>query len=312
MDDGTSGKNAEIIFLNNYVHHSILVSKYTAIKRLIYSYIVEILSSYTWNNKISCIEDKKIPLSKDRDNSKVSYISGVALWLAKSHNQEAMEIAHGIVSHLSKICGDVFTLQIVPPGWIYLELAHPFLATWLQSFAVGRLDGAGKPGGKEKFIQNSKCQISNPARLFAMQYVHARCCSLVLLAHRDGLIRLREPLPDTSSTFGSLIFTEQIPWLDCDEKLCLNHPDETRLITKLVQVVDDLICSDDGSVNWEKVGFNLTQAFENFWSNCRIWGEVKISSPELAQARLGLVLVTQSVLRFLLIEKLGVFAPIEL
>ena len=33
-----------------------------------------------------------------------------------------MEIASGIVSHLSGIGGDVFTVQIVPPGWIHLEL----------------------------------------------------------------------------------------------------------------------------------------------------------------------------------------------
>lgn len=312
------------------MHHSILVSKYTAFKHLISSYIVNTLSTYTYSDKISCIEGKKITLSKGRDNNKVLYISGMVLWFAKSHNQDPMEIASAIVSQLLETCGGVFIIQIVPPGWIYLELTHPLLATWLQSLAVGSLEKAEEQasrrdsepplgierkreqGRKENLIQNSRCQISNPERLFAMQYVHARCCSLVWLAHREGLIKLREPLPDTSPALRNIIFTEQIPWLDCDEKLRLNHPDESHLITKLVQVVDDLVCSDDGSVNWEKAGLNLSQAFENFWSKCRIWGEVKISSPELAKARLGLVMVTQSVLRFLLVEKLGVVALLEL
>ena len=64
-------------------------------------------------------------------------------------------------------------------------------------------------------------------RLFAIQYAHARCCSLVLLAHREGLIKLREPLSDVSLAFRNVVSRQQIPWLNCDEKLRLNHPDES-------------------------------------------------------------------------------------
>ncbi|WP_233718532.1 DALR anticodon-binding domain-containing protein [Nostoc mirabile] len=159
----------------------------------------------------------------------------------------------------------------------------------------------------------SRREAEGMPNLFTVQYAHARCCSLVLLAHREGLIKLREPVPNTSPAFWSVISPNPIPWLNCDGTLRLNHPDERRLIGELIQVVDNIECPDvSGSVKWEKVALSLSQAFEKFWCNCRIWGEVKITSPELAQARLGLLMATQSVLRFVLEENLGVFAPLEL
>ncbi|MBH8561288.1 glutamate acetyltransferase [Nostoc sp. CENA67] len=319
MDDRTSGKNHKELFIYNYVQLSTLVSKDTALKQLLYRLLTNALSIYTSKDKIPFTEYKKLHLSKGRYKDRVLYISGMALWLSKSHNRNPMEIASAIVSHFLGIGGDVFTIEIVPPGWIYLELTDTLLAAWLQSLAVGSLEEVGEMREmreierKEILITNSKCKVLNTERLFKIQYVYARCCSLLRLAHREGLIKLREPLLDVSSAFGSVIFTEQIPWLDCDQKLRLNHPNESCLITKLVQVVDDLMSPDlSRSFDWEKAGMNLSQAFENFWSKCRIWGEVKICSPELAQARLGLVMVTQSVLRFLLVEKLGVVALQEL
>ncbi len=303
------------LFINNYVHLSLLVSEYTAIKQLIYSQIINAISIYTREQKNSCIDGEKSHLYKDRNNSRILYISGIALRVSKSHNQQPIEVANGIGSYLSEHCSGVFSIQIVPPGWIHLELSPPFVAAWLQSLIAGSLGRGGnikkQESKKESLISNA--QILNPAHLFAIQYTHARCCSLLLLAHREGLIKLREPLPDSSPAFWSVIFPEQIPWLDSNAKLCLNHPDESRLITELVQVVDDLEFNDrGGSVNWEKAGLNLSQAWENFWCKCRIWGEVKTLSPDLAQARLGLLMATQSVLRFLLVEKLGVLAQIEL
>ncbi|MDP5339264.1 MAG: DALR anticodon-binding domain-containing protein [Nodularia sp. (in: cyanobacteria)] len=254
------------------------------------------------------IETSEFPLYKGKDNNRVLYISGVALRLAKSHNQTAMELASGIVSHLSAICGDVFIVQIVPPGLIYLQLTDPFLATWLQSLVFKNVGGDGE-------METSKITIQNPSRLFSIQYAHARCYSLALLAHREGLIKLREPIADISenSALHNLASTKEIPWLNDEQKLRLSHPAEGRLISELVQVIDYLECADlCRAVNWEKVGLDLSQAFELFWSQCRIWGKVKISAPELAQARLGLIIATQSVLRCLLVDKLGAVAPLEL
>jgi hypothetical protein len=310
------------------------VSNYLSIKQLIYSYLLHSLSSYTFSEEYRRIKDNKIPLYKGRDNNRVLYISGVALRLSKSHNQTPMEIASSIAFHLLATDGDVFNVKIVPPGWIYLELTHPFLATWLQRLAVRNIGGnegierwgdGALPGWGA--MRKREIIPENPARLFAIQYAHARCCSLVLLAHREGLIKLREPLPDPGentqwqkpnfpssvSAFWHVISTAQIPWLNCEDMLRLSHPAEGHLISELVQAVDHLESLDfSASVNWEKVGLDLSQAFESFWRICHIWGDVKTSSPELAQARLGLVMATQSVLRFLLVEILGVFAPWEL
>ncbi|MEH2398622.1 DALR anticodon-binding domain-containing protein [Nostoc sp.] len=318
------------------MHYKLLVRKYTSIKQLLDSYLKKVISIDTYNLEKIRVKDEKIHLYKDRDEGRVLYISSVALRLSKSQNRKAMELASAIASDLSKTCGDVFSVQIVPPGWIHFELTHFTLAAWLQSLAVGSLgeqgvgrgQGSREQGaeGKEVIFNSPLCpqqrvplpfvpnaQYSTPNSLFAIQYAHARCCSLVLMAHREGLIKLREPVPNTSPAFWSVIFPNPLPWLNCDGTLRLNHPGERRLIAELVQVVDNIECPDvSGSVKWEKVALNLSQAFENFWSNCRIWGEVKITSPELAQARLGLLMATQSVLRYVLEENLGVFAPLEL
>ncbi|MBD2676903.1 glutamate acetyltransferase [Nostoc paludosum FACHB-159] len=250
-----------------------------------------------------------------------------------------MELASAIALHLSATCGDVFNVQIVPPGWIHFELTDSALAGWLQRLVgewedreMGRLvlseavsaasrrevwgdegaktaGGAGEAGGER--ITNAQCPMPNA--LFPIQHAHARCCSLVLLAHRERLIQLKEPLANSSPSFWSVISPNPIPWLNCDGKLQLNHPDERRLISELVEVVDNIQFPDiRGSVKWEKAALNLSQAFENLWCNCRIWGEVKIISPKLAQARLGLLMATQSVLKFVLEEKLKIFAPLEL
>ncbi|MBG1266740.1 DALR anticodon-binding domain-containing protein, partial [Nostoc sp. WHI] len=174
--------------------------------------------------------------------------------------------------------------------------------------------GAGEDEGTIDLLcpmPNAPCPMSNS--LFAVQYAHARCCSLVLLAHREGLIKLRQPVANTSPVFWDVISPKPLPWLNCDGVLRLNHPDECRLIGELIQVIDNTECPNiNGSVKLEKVALNLSQAFEKFWCNCRIWGEVKITSLELAQARLGLLMVTQSVLKYVLEENLGVFAPLEL
>ncbi|MCP6757383.1 MAG: DALR anticodon-binding domain-containing protein [Fischerella sp. CENA71] len=283
------------------MHKKLLVSKQASLKQLIYCQIKQKLSIYTNRIKSKCPINQNFPLSKGRDDNQVFYITGLALQLAKYEKIPSMEIANAIASHLSANSVGIFSIQIVPPGWIHLKLAHPVLADWLQSLVGGDRENRRRGDAVNLSTINisaSLCQnFSVSSSLFPVQYAHARCCSLLRLGEQERLI--------TSE--------DAIPWLNNRQELRFHHPTELCLISELVKVVDELEWYDSSaSVKWEKVAFALSQAFENFWRDCRIWGEVKAHSPELAQARLGLVLATQSVLRRLLEEKLNIFALWEL
>ncbi|QDL08215.1 glutamate acetyltransferase [Brasilonema octagenarum UFV-E1] len=316
--------------------------KYKAIKQLVSSKIAIALSTYANFLHSECTNNINIPLSQGGYNGTILYISGIALRLAKFEKYPAIEIANGITSHISTNYDKDFKVQVVSPGWIHLELTHPLLAAWLQNLTVGgvieqgalsREQGskerlAGSKGDQERMSIGSfsmqhpiKSSISsfpfsspNSGSLFTVQYAHARCCSLLRLGVHEGLIKLGESNVDqgdnVKQNLWSSIFTPNpIPWLNSDEKLRFNHPASYLLINELVRVVDKVEGSDFAdSVNWEKAALDLSRVFETFWCKCQIFGKVKTASPELAQAKIGLVLATQSVLKFMLEEKLGYFA----
>ncbi|MBW4671069.1 MAG: glutamate acetyltransferase [Cyanomargarita calcarea GSE-NOS-MK-12-04C] len=287
------------------------VSKYTALKQLVYSHLIAAVDTDVNVTETQSRSFIDISLYKSRDVQKILYISGVALQRSKFLGFPAMEIASPIASNLLATCGENFKVQIVSPGWIHLELTDLILAAWLEnlvSFSEGWGEGGmGRGGDGEK--QNLNFPPAPlppcPPSLFTVQYAHARCCSLMRLAKLEGLIKIHQVGTDTS-------LSPTIPWLNID-RIRLNHQAERYLIGELVQVVDDLIYPrSSSSLHWEKAALDLTMAFEAFWCNCRIWGEVKTQEPKLAEARVGLVMATESVLRLILEEKLGISAPIEI
>lgn len=284
------------------MHHWLLFYNFTAVKQLIYGYLEDALSVYTSTGKILRMESRKIPLYKGVDDEKIVYISGAALQLAKFQNLPAIEIARGIAVLMVETSDHLFSVQIFPPGSIHLELTNSILAAWLQNLTFF---------GLSKIATRRISCHSNSVSLFSVQYAHARCCGLLRLAHQEGLIKLREEVVDDNTRVKSLLADQSIPWLNSEGKLQLQEKEAFYLLSQLVQIVDDLVDGDD-SINWEKAAQKLSQAFESFWCHCRIWGEVKINLPELAQTRLGLLIATQLVLRLVLEAKLGVVAPLEL
>ncbi|MCU0518802.1 MAG: DALR anticodon-binding domain-containing protein [Oscillatoria sp. Prado101] len=275
-----------------------------AIKLLMLGQLQQALSIY--GTAPATVESlKAIPLHRPKDLTPILYISALPLSMAKSCHRPATDIATELAAHLQgktpANASDAGQLEIavaaIPPGWLHFQLTEPSLANWLQFLTQLPVLGELPP-------PQSPPQLSlEPASLWPAQYASARCCSLLRLAHREGLLALAQP-------HWHAIAPAPFPWLDTGAgtgTLRLAHPAERRLISQLVTALDTC----ETPADCLKQATALSQAFENFHSACRIWGEVKTESPKLAQARLGLILATVSVLR-LLLSRLGLPAPDEI
>ncbi|AFY53766.1 arginyl-tRNA synthetase [Rivularia sp. PCC 7116] len=285
----------------SYVHQKLLVSKYTAILQLIYGQLTRAVSIYALSEGNKSIEKKYIPLSRGKSDIKISYMSGVALHLSKSHKSQTFSIANSIASCLSASNGGYLQLEILHSGLIEIQVSDLFLAAWLQGFTDNNPSREGSNINFLAFKPASRMVVSElNSKVFSVQYVHARCCSLLRLAQQQKLIDCDE--------FSS----ESIPWLKDDGKLILNHQAERCLIANLVRLIDELEPVIARPLKWEGAALSLVIAFEGFWSACRIHDDSNTTSPEIKMARIGLIMATQSAIRFLLEEKLGIPACSEL
>ena len=250
----------------------------------------------------------EIPLNRGKDSARVLYVSAIALKLAKTWQQTPQAIATQLVETLELRCYPNFAVKVARTGIIELELTDAGLAVWLQRLAQIPL-----PVPQSRILSPVVCAD----RLFPIQYSHARCCSLLRMAHRDRIIAIAQPNVATAPQIWSLAAPNPIPWVDEGDRLWLVHPAECNLISQLLTILDNLSpISEENKhekpVNYFKLANSLSDAFQTFYSQCRIWGEVKTEQPKLAQARLGLILATQSLLRFILEELLNTIAPVEL
>ncbi len=255
----------------------------------------------------STLKPDEIPLNRSKDSLGVVYISAIALKLAKMWQQTPQAISTQLAETLQPLCNGDFAIAVAPSGVIQFELTDRALALWLQRLAQTAL-----PVPESRIISS----MVSVDRLFPIQYSHARCCSLLRMANCDLLIAIGNPNPATAPKIWSLTTPNPIPWLD-NEKLQLVHPAECNLVSQLLTVLDSLApviekYNPQKPINYLKLANSLSEAFQTFYSQCRIWGEVKIQTPKLAQARLGLILATQSLLRFILEELLNAIAPLEL
>lgn len=202
-------------------------------------------------------------------------------------------------------------------GWLYQPLTDTILVGWLtQLLQVSPQLNLLDPFGQ--IAPPAWLPVVEPQLKFGLQYIHARCSSLVRLAQREGF----------------LTFVE-LAWLTPDQRLILSTPAEENLLLLLLRLPlvlsgtsdlrvppkTDLKTDLDGAypLAWppnQKTFTAYLQAwswgFDQFYRDCQIWGEVKKQQPQLAQARFGLLMIIQTLMRFLLVELLEEEAPLTL
>lgn len=270
--------------------------------------------------------DKK-PLKSVTKLTGITYVSAIALRLAAVFQVSVTELATALTRSWNQssildgpwIESPLLT-QVLPnvtatcrqSGYLQFHVEATGLSAWLQ-FLIAEL-----PHLVDPFMgQVSQQPPSAPATVhhncdqaFTLQYAHARCCSLLRLAHESGLIQLQTTQPDTPH--WQLVQPDPIPWLN-GNSLQLIAAAEQHLLIEIVATLDTLFSESQASepnIYWH-LGDRLSQAFQSFYRACRVLGEVKANSPELAQSRLGLVLITQTCLR-LILHRLNLSAPLSL
>ncbi|MCT7985090.1 hypothetical protein NG796_17600 [Laspinema sp. A4] len=260
---------------------------------------------------------QSIPLYRSKDTQRILYISPVALQLAKQGSIPPMEIAQAIAESFrnsrppdlpSPLGANLWNLSVIPPGKLYLELTDPGIAIWLQRAIAWDLESDATP-------DPGPLPPSESLDLFAIQYAHARCCALLRLAHREGLITLENPTPPgTSTNIGSVTAPDPSAWLESPTRLKPHHPAERTLISRAIATVDALSCPLSPSQITSRLAIAtlLSQDFLTFHAQCQIFGSVQSQDLDLAQARLGLIFLTQKLLKRLLEKDFSSLAPLEL
>ena len=170
-----------------------------------------------------------------------------------------------------------FTVKLLDQGWLDFTLCDRSLSRWLQSWA-----NFSYPQ------KNSSIKSTNNDNFWIIQYTYARCCALLRLGEQGGLIQLKNPqFPPYT---WSLLTPSPIPSFNLE----LNEI-ERSLISQIITTVDRLV--NDSKVKEIKLALRLSDSFLNFERYCPIFGEISRNKPQISQARLGLVAITQMLLQ---------------
>lgn len=189
--------------------------------------------------------------------------------------------------------------EITPSGWLNFYLDSSAMANWLERSRCW-LAAIELPAT----VQYPLCQTSK--NLFPVQYIYARCCSLLRLGARENLITLHR---DWHSANCLIAEPEAISWLNRNNRLYLNKEAEYQILHQLLIVAD--AWQKKTNVDWFKIAWKLSRATAIFQANCRFLGNPK-REPQKAIARLGLLDLVRSWLYLILQVKLKIASPMEL
>ncbi|BAU10602.1 putative Arginyl tRNA synthetase, anticodon binding [Leptolyngbya sp. NIES-3755] len=235
--------------------------------------------------------DQKSALKKVKNQTSLAlYRSSIALQLGAESAQNRAEITSQVVHFFQSLPSNLaavdienillrdLTISTDSTGLIEFEFGEWAIAHWLQTVLQGCLVEIDSNSG----FLTSRTPSEHP-QIFYCQYSYVRC---------SAILRLTNP----SILIGQTVET----WL-IDKKLLLRQ--ERSLVTQIIETLDE----------WEdktplKSAIALSEAFQLFYQSCQI---VKYDTidPQIAQCRLALVMITHWLLKQLLEQGLGVFAP---
>ena len=255
---------------------------------------------------------RAIPLKRARKAIPFVYVCAIAHRLA-TPSQPAALIAAQLVDTLlqplsipeeDSLSG--IAVQATATGWLQFELSDRAIAAWLD-----RLLAKALPQQSGMSLTSMERQMVLPtAAIFEVQYAHARCCSLLRLAHSEGLITLDRL--DAAPLVWCVINPPSIPWLTSTAQLCLNHPADRRLLGYLVEALD---CLSNESPHRTQQSLRsaqaIAQAMQAFHRVHPLWRKTG-TEPNLVVAQLGLLLATQRILYALLADGLDLHPVVEL
>lgn len=248
------------------------------IKHILREHIKISLCSVLLSLNIKPLVIDVIPLNRIEDQTGLLYVSAIALKIAPFSPQPNENIAQILQSYLIQDFPlKLNEIRINPPGWIYFDLHQQVMENWLDQWVkfYKSADIYSDIVTDTEAKQSPNYNQIDSDMIWKIQYIYARCCSLLRLAQTQGLI--------TKDTW-----IENIDWLK------LVHPAEKSLFAQLSGMVDSY--PNILQSQWSQ----LDQTFADFYSQCRIFGAVMTENPILAQSRLGLLVATISVLKFLL------------
>lgn len=255
-----------------------------------------------------------IPIKRVGNATSMLYASAIAHQLAASPNQTAT-IAAQLVDTLNqdltdhqKPLGQGITVHATATGFIQFAVSDRAIATWLDLLLANKLPQPSLP--TIPVSEAERQRILQAPALFEVQHAHARCCSLLRLAHREGFIHLEklEALPQDWQFSSS---TAPV-WLALSARLCFQHPADRALLAQLFDAYDHLGSSQPQTqAAVLRSAQAVAHAFQTFHRVHPLWERAQEDST-ISVARLGLLMITQRVLHVLLWDGLNLYPILEL
>lgn len=263
---------------------------------------------------IDALTAQGVPIKRVGNATSMQYACAIAHQLAPTP-QHTIDIAAQLAKRLQQELSNdrepflqTVTVAATATGFLHFAISDRSITVWLNSLLANSRPLQPLPTAP---ISEPECSlIQQTSALFEVQHVHARCCSLLQLAHREAVIRLDSlEMPPDHWRFSS----PEVPWLTSTDQLCFQHPVDRTLLVQLFDAYDHLFDPHRSHTQASvlRSAHAVAQAFESFQRAHLLWGRANEASA-LTLARLRLLMITQRVLALLLWDGLHLHPVVAL